>query len=180
MLVSRALQLHPTAPPLFILASAHELDQLSPSSSRSLLQRGLRLNPESIELWTEYVKMELTYIESLRRRWAVLGIDATDTKGKKKGDGETGAPTPDDESDESRRQVMQGAIVLAVMASAVKGSRTAHVSFLKLTISWATSTPNDPAIFLSPIPSHFIPYPRNSAGFTPRGIAHTSCPTPAA
>lgn len=122
-LVSRALQLHPTAPPLFILASAHELDQLSPSSARSLLQRGLRINSESIELWTEYLKMELTYIESLRRRWAVLGIDpSADTKGKKKSDGETGAPAPDEEeSDESRRQVMQGAIVFAVMASAAKG-----------------------------------------------------------
>lgn len=120
--VSRALQLHPTSPPLYILASAHELDQYSPSSARSLLQRGLRLNPESIELWTEYLKMELTYIESLRRRWDVLGIDASaDAKDRKKGDGETSASPPDEESDESRRQVMQGAIVLAVMASAIKG-----------------------------------------------------------
>jgi U3 small nucleolar RNA-associated protein 6 len=134
VLVLRALQLHPTAPPLFILASAHELDQLSPSSSRSLLQRGLRLNPESIELWTEYLKMELTYIESLRRRWAVLGVDvAADTEGKK-GDGETGAPPPDDELDESRRQVMQGAIVLAVMASAVKGPCASHISFSKFSL----------------------------------------------
>jgi len=164
---SRALQLHPTAPPLFILASAHEFDQFSPESARSLLQRGLRLNPESIELWTEYVKMELTYIESLRRRWAVLGIDdSANTKGKKKGDGETDAPPPDDESDESRRQVMQGAIVLAVMASAVKGLRVPNVSTFFLRITLSISPPDDSTVFFPPIPSHIIPYPHNSAVFT--------------
>ncbi|KAF8316380.1 hypothetical protein DL93DRAFT_2056465 [Clavulina sp. PMI_390] len=120
---ARALQLHPTSPPLFILASAHELDQFSPSAARSLLQRGLRINNTSLELWTEYVKMELTYVETLRRRWAVLGIDAASatSKGKAKLDP---AAEPDDENDDSRQQVMQGAIVKAVMASAIKALPT--------------------------------------------------------
>lgn len=114
-----ALQLHPTAPALFIIASAHELDQFSPSSARALLQRGLRLNAESVELWTEYVKMELTYVETLRRRWAVLGIEGA-AKGKGKSADEN-STLPDDESEESRRLVMEGAVVLAVMENALKG-----------------------------------------------------------
>ena len=105
----RALQLHPTAPALFILASSHELEQLSPSAARALLQRGLRMNPESAELWTEYVKMELGYIESLRRRWEVLGINTEK------------APKGEDESEGTRKLVMQGAIVRAVLENAVKG-----------------------------------------------------------
>ena len=32
------------------------------------------MNPESIELWVEYVKMELGWVETLRRRWDVLGL----------------------------------------------------------------------------------------------------------
>ncbi|EFI28182.1 U3 snoRNP protein [Coprinopsis cinerea okayama7 len=73
---ARALQLHPNNPIFYVLAAAHELDNLSPSTARSLLQRGIRVNPDSVELWKEYVKMELGFIESLRRRWEVLGIRA--------------------------------------------------------------------------------------------------------
>ena len=111
---SRALQLHPTAPSLFILSSSHELDQLSPSAGRALLQRGIRLNPESVELWTEYVKMELGYIETLRRRWEVLGIIPKDGDVPPNVEGE-------DESEASRREIMGGAIVRTVLENAVKG-----------------------------------------------------------
>lgn len=33
------------------------------------------MNGESVELWKEYVKLELGYMESVRRRWEVLGIE---------------------------------------------------------------------------------------------------------
>lgn len=49
------------------------------------------MNPESIDMWREYVRMELGFIESLRRRWEVLGISlstAATTKGKEKADEE--------------------------------------------------------------------------------------------
>ncbi|KAF9474566.1 hypothetical protein BDN70DRAFT_815448, partial [Pholiota conissans] len=71
-ITARALQMHPNKPALFILAAGHELEHHSPSAARMLLQRGLRLNGESMELWREYLKMELGFIESLRRRWDVL------------------------------------------------------------------------------------------------------------
>ncbi|KAJ7782891.1 U3 small nucleolar RNA-associated protein 6-domain-containing protein [Mycena metata] len=73
--VARAIQLHPDTPALYILAAAHELDHGSPSAARTLLQRGIRINPESVEMWKEYVRMELAFMESLRRRWDVLGLD---------------------------------------------------------------------------------------------------------
>jgi U3 small nucleolar RNA-associated protein 6 len=65
------------------------------------------MNGESIEMWIEYLKMELGYIETLRRRWETLGI--------KEEAGEL------DEEDEARRVVMEGGIVESVISSAGKG-----------------------------------------------------------
>ncbi|EIW83286.1 hypothetical protein CONPUDRAFT_101998 [Coniophora puteana RWD-64-598 SS2] len=76
-ITARALQLHPTTPSLYIMAASHELTHLSPSAARTLLQRGLRLNADSVDMWREYVRMELGFIETLRRRWQVLGISVS-------------------------------------------------------------------------------------------------------
>lgn len=87
-------------------------------------------------MWREYVKMELGFVESLRRRWSVLGIDVEDTKGKGKqrardteGDDMDGnadrmqvdAEDEGDEGEATRRQIMQGVIAMSVMSSAAKG-----------------------------------------------------------
>ncbi|KAJ8077009.1 U3 snoRNP protein [Marasmius tenuissimus] len=136
-ITARALQLHPNTPALYILAATHELNHLSPSTARSLLQRGIRLNPESIEMWKEYVKMELGFIESLRRRWDVLGIDETQTKpdkGKEKekerlldveildedGDLPMTTATDEDTAPAARKEIMGGVIVKAAISSAVQ------------------------------------------------------------
>ncbi|RDB24910.1 U3 small nucleolar RNA-associated protein 6 [Hypsizygus marmoreus] len=137
-ITARALQLHPNKPALYILAASHELDHQSSSSARTLLQRGIRLNPESVDLWREYVKMELGFIESLRRRWDILEINAGD---EKKGARARDDPSHHimrglDEIDEaaqesmevddevegadSRKEIMQGAIVKSVITSAVQ------------------------------------------------------------
>lgn len=113
-LLNRALQLHPNEPSLYILASSHEISQLAPTAARALFQRGLRLNRESVALWVQYVKMELGYVESLRRRWEVLGIEE---QGQKDIDMEELV----EESEEARRKVMDGAIAQAVLESATKG-----------------------------------------------------------
>ncbi|KAG9102472.1 U3 snoRNP protein, partial [Ceratobasidium sp. 392] len=102
-LCSRALSLHPTSPTLYIIAASHELDTtLSPAGARALLQRGLRINPESVALWTEYVRMELGYCEGLRRRWKVLGLDDAATN----------------EDAEAREAILSGEIVRATITSA--------------------------------------------------------------
>ncbi|KAE9408552.1 hypothetical protein BT96DRAFT_662460 [Gymnopus androsaceus JB14] len=85
-ITARALQLHPNVPALYILAASHELDHLSPSTARTLLQRGIRLNSDSVEMWVEYVKMELGFVESLRRRWQVLGINGGSGSQKETGE----------------------------------------------------------------------------------------------
>lgn len=47
----------------------------SPDAARKVLQRGLRINEDSGELWIEYLKMELWFAEVVRRRRDVLGIE---------------------------------------------------------------------------------------------------------
>lgn len=128
-LQSRALQLHPSSPSLYILAASHELSHLSHSAARVLLQRGIRLNPESIDLWREYLKMELGFVESLRRRWEVLGLDANAPDSSSEQPNDTAdaddATVPDtDNSEKARKDVLQGALAKAVITSAVKGQRS--------------------------------------------------------
>ncbi|KAI0633359.1 U3 small nucleolar RNA-associated protein 6-domain-containing protein [Trametes polyzona] len=145
-ITARALQLHPNVPALYVLAASHELEHLSPSAARALLQRGLRLNADSVDMWREYVKMELNFIESLRRRWSVLGIDVKGkgketvstkkrrqpaTSGDESGLEDEVVPEEDgmevdgeveelSEDEAARKQIMEGAIVRAVISNAVK------------------------------------------------------------
>ena len=62
--------------------------------------------------------MELGFIESLRRRWGVLGINA-DGKGKGRGDEDN--EVENTEGAASRRDIMEGAIVKSVIRNAVQG-----------------------------------------------------------
>ena len=90
-----------------MFAAQHEVENLSPAAARALLQRGIRLNKENVTLWSEYVKFELGFVEGLRRRWDVLGVG-------------------EEESDEARKEIMQGAIVKTVIGEAVKGAANVH------------------------------------------------------
>jgi U3 small nucleolar RNA-associated protein 6 len=106
---------------------------LSPNSARTLLQRGLRLLPHSIPLWTEYAKMELVWVERLRRRWEILGVkDAELTP-------EEGSA--EDQSEQGRKAIMDGAVVAAVWQGAKKAlldSLELHQSFLRLLRTFPT------------------------------------------
>jgi hypothetical protein len=93
----RAIQLHPQESGLYIMGAAHELDQMSVTGARTLLQRGIRINGDSMDLWKEYVKMEMGFIERLRRRWEVLGVEM------------------------ETEEVMSGGIVQTVITNAVQG-----------------------------------------------------------
>jgi len=75
------------------------------------------MNPESIEMWIEYLKMELGFIETLRRRWDALGIKvAEEEEGAERLDEEYGG----DKGAEARRAVMEGGIVESVISNAGK------------------------------------------------------------
>lgn len=118
------------------------MKNLSPSAARVLLQRGLRLNGESVLLWREYVKMECGFVEGLRRRWSVLGIKIVEKeRGKERvreDDGgdeglmmeglEEGEPAreervragPDTDDEGTRNEILNGALVKTVISNAVK------------------------------------------------------------
>lgn len=144
----RALQLHPKTPALYIIAASHELNHMSPSAARALLQRGLRLNADSVDMWREYVRMEMNFVEVMKRRWTVLGIhEENNDVGEAEmiaekhlepivdnGPGEvlTGdteikppeeiaAEKEGDEGERARQAIMDGAIVKSVVSSAAKG-----------------------------------------------------------
>lgn len=71
--------------------------------------------------------MELGFVESLRRRWEVLGLDivADDVQG-----GADDAMVEDvdaDSGEEARKEVLQGALAKAVISNAVKGKNNSRV-----------------------------------------------------
>ncbi|KAF4598404.1 hypothetical protein EYR38_006806 [Pleurotus pulmonarius] len=134
---ARAIHLHPSTPSLYILAAEHELStSQSPSAARVLLQRGIRLNKESIDMWREWVRMELSFIEGLRRRWEVLGIQKgtistgadegmEDVRPVEKGMEEEAemeriANQDGGEGESARLHIMKGAIVKTVITAAAE------------------------------------------------------------
>ncbi|KAG9018679.1 U3 snoRNP protein [Tulasnella sp. 427] len=121
-LTARALQLHPNSIPLYILSAKHQMEAQTPGSARMIFQRGLRLNPQSVELWTEYLKMELAYIETLRkelRRTRDLRKQVV-KRAKKKGEDVPAELREVIKEDEGLKEVMDGAIVREVLRSAVE------------------------------------------------------------
>ncbi|KAJ3073211.1 U3 snoRNP protein [Podochytrium sp. JEL0797] len=74
---ARAIQLHPTNPSMYILAAQYEfLNNKNMTSARVLMQRGLRMNKESTNLWHEYFKLELLWVEKIKERRRILFGDA--------------------------------------------------------------------------------------------------------
>ncbi|ORX61554.1 hypothetical protein DM01DRAFT_1404333 [Hesseltinella vesiculosa] len=79
----QALQYHPNHSPLWIMAASWEFeDNANMGAARLLLQRALRMNPQSPELWHEYFRLELLYIEKIKVRRRILGIDEQSLKQK--------------------------------------------------------------------------------------------------
>ncbi|KAI8050313.1 U3 small nucleolar RNA-associated protein 6-domain-containing protein [Syncephalis plumigaleata] len=103
--LARALQLHPTKPLLWIYAAAWEFeDNGSIVAARAMMQRGLRFNSNSKELWIEYFRLELAYMEMIRRRRLVLGIGkASESTGKS----ETNTMDATNDNDDLNRDMIQ-------------------------------------------------------------------------
>ncbi|KAJ2076444.1 U3 snoRNP protein [Coemansia sp. RSA 988] len=73
---ARAITAHPYESQMWIKAAAHELDiNANSSAARILLQRALRLIPDSHRLWIEYFRLEMLLVEKIKARRRVLGID---------------------------------------------------------------------------------------------------------
>ncbi|KAF2747577.1 hypothetical protein M011DRAFT_477203 [Sporormia fimetaria CBS 119925] len=75
------VRLHPTKPGLWIYAAHYFMEsQADITNARSYMQRGLRFNKSSENLWLEYAKLETIYIAKIAGRRKVLGLDVDRTK----------------------------------------------------------------------------------------------------
>lgn len=62
-----------------VMAARFEFEEnANAKAARALLQNGLRINPESRELWLEYLRLELLYWEKMRMRAEILGLDTSE------------------------------------------------------------------------------------------------------
>ncbi|WWC69191.1 uncharacterized protein I206_103127 [Kwoniella pini CBS 10737] len=155
--LNSALQHHPTSPTLYLLQTYYHLHPGSPfpresipstskldlpsasttqkpgfaiegiDPARTTLLLGLRFVPQSKDLWREYVKLELGWVEALRRRWALLGIKDEETKleNAEGFDGDTdalkggeGAFGP--EGEDARKAILAGQLVIHALQSALE------------------------------------------------------------
>ncbi|KAF3453201.1 hypothetical protein FNV43_RR03640 [Rhamnella rubrinervis] len=74
--LAQAIRFHPKVPGIWIYAAAWEFDHnLNVAAARALMQNGLRMCPTSENLWIEYLRMELTYLNKLKARKIALGDD---------------------------------------------------------------------------------------------------------
>ncbi|WWC60838.1 uncharacterized protein I303_103414 [Kwoniella dejecticola CBS 10117] len=153
--LNNALQHHPTSPTLYLLQTYYHLHPGSPfpreaipstskldlpsasatqppgfaiegiDPARTTLLLGLRLLPQSRDLWREYIKLELGWVEALRRRWALLGITETldpkdaegydgDINALKGGEGDFGP-----EGEDARKAILAGQLVVHALNSAL-------------------------------------------------------------
>lgn len=74
--LAQAVRFHPKVPGVWIYAAAWEFDtNLNVATARALMHTGLRACPTSVDLWVEYIRMELTYLNKLKARKVALGED---------------------------------------------------------------------------------------------------------
>ncbi|KAK8683958.1 hypothetical protein V6N13_039999 [Hibiscus sabdariffa] len=74
--LAQVIRFHPKLPGVWIYAAAWEFDHnLNVTAARALMQSGLRMCPNSEDLWIEYLRMELTYVNKLKARKVALGED---------------------------------------------------------------------------------------------------------
>ncbi|KAK6917755.1 U3 small nucleolar RNA-associated protein 6 [Dillenia turbinata] len=72
--LASVIRFHPKVPGVWIYAAAWEFDHnLNVAAARALMQNGLRVCPTSEDLWVEYLRMELTYLNKLKARKIALG-----------------------------------------------------------------------------------------------------------
>lgn len=92
------------------------------------MQRGLRVNGNSEQLWLEYFRLELLYLQRVHARRMVLGLHRTATKKTSKestgGDDDDGDDDGEEEEEEDAKAAfLSGAVPQLVFQKAFKGAR---------------------------------------------------------
>lgn len=93
-------------------------------AARTLLQRGIRLNPGSIQLWTEYARMEIEYVLQTRRELRKLQKERKEMLEINEESAEELVPDirVDVDLKPEVKQIVDGAIVKEVISHAVSGT----------------------------------------------------------
>lgn len=92
-------------------------------AARTLLQRGIRLNPDSVQLWTEYARLEIEYIQQTKRELRKLQKEQKEIMEINEETAEELLPDirVDVDMKPEVKDIVDGAIVKEVMRHAVEG-----------------------------------------------------------
>ncbi|KPI44321.1 U3 small nucleolar RNA-associated protein 6 [Cyphellophora attinorum] len=135
-LFTSVLRLHPTRPELWIYAAQFAMEENgNMTEARGYMQRGLRFNKNKKSLWTQYLRLEMSYIAKIQARREILGIAAAeaDSSGRAQEAAPasitTGDVVPEEEGDQVDSRALQaldnvpaqsGAIPIAVFDAAME------------------------------------------------------------
>lgn len=163
--LARAISLHPTNASVWLLAIRFEADGTGPQAkeggigggnidaARKLAMRALRFmkgasDQEGQKIWLEWVSLEVSFVERMRKRWEILGIANVmagkanmDVDGAENGGDSQTERLPEAQADvaevdateqevaaarkKGQSAVLDGAIVKAVIENACSGEQSA-------------------------------------------------------
>ncbi|KAI9019060.1 hypothetical protein DFJ74DRAFT_675930 [Hyaloraphidium curvatum] len=110
---ARAVQLHPAKPVFWVKAAMWELESnTNISAARVLLQRAIRMNPELHELWHEYFKLELRFLDKIRARREILFGKKSPPAGESACDGDQDMKDADSDDEDAGSDADDGVIKL--------------------------------------------------------------------
>jgi len=101
-ITARAIQMHPTESWLYVMSANGEMKIGNMSGARTMMERGIRMNPKDERLWVEWMKLEMGYIQQLK-----------------------------DEGVEDSNQVVRGGIVEVIIDKAIKEIGKDNHAFIK-------------------------------------------------
>lgn len=58
--------MHPTESWLYVMSANGEMKVGNMSGARTMMERGIRMNPKDERLWVEWIKLEMGYIQQLK------------------------------------------------------------------------------------------------------------------
>jgi len=120
--------MHPLCEEFWIRAAVYEFEKRSSTvTARKLLQRALRFNNKSHELWIQYTRLEVCYMEKLRQHDGMQGLEeisVNDPAMEQLGQGESqldDATDVDPQTVQKRAMegILRGSIPSAVFKSAM-------------------------------------------------------------
>lgn len=60
--------MHPTESWLYVLSANEEMKAGNISGARTMMERGIRMNPKDERTWVEWMKLEMGYVQQLKEK----------------------------------------------------------------------------------------------------------------